>query len=94
MAKTWRLSRLRDIADQDIVTRPTSRFIQTYNGVNFNSLTIGYTFNKKLISPLGISMLRLQLNTKDVIKITNVRQERGTSYPFARTYNITLNASF
>lgn len=98
LLERWRkpgdITKLKDIAEQDIITRPTSRFIQTYNGVRFNSLTIGYAFDKKLTSKFGMSMLRLQFNTKDVLKITNVRQERGTSYPFARTYNITLNASF
>ncbi|MDD3990126.1 MAG: SusC/RagA family TonB-linked outer membrane protein [Bacteroidales bacterium] len=98
LMERWRkpgdVTKLKDIAEQDIITRPSSRFIQTYNGVRFNSLTIGYTFDKKLTSRLGMSMLRLQFNMKDVLKITNVRQERGTTYPFARTYNFTLNASF
>ena len=88
------ITKLKDIGEQGIVTRPTSRFIQRYNGVTFNSLTVGYDFDKKLIGKIGCSMLRIQFNMKDIAKITSVRQERGTDYPFARTYNITLNASF
>jgi hypothetical protein len=88
------ITKLWNIADQDMVTRPTSRFIQTYNGIDFNSLTLGYDFKKEWISRMGLSMLRVQFNMKDIGKICNVKQERGTTYPFARTYNFTLNASF
>ena len=88
------IAKYRAISDQESITRPSSRFVQTYNGVDFNSLTLGYDFKKEWISRMGLSMLRVQFNMKDIGKICNVKQERGTTYPFARTYNFTLNASF
>ena len=46
------------------------------------------------ISKIGVSMLRLSFNMKHIAVISSVKQERGLSYPYARTFNFTLNASF
>jgi hypothetical protein len=39
-------------------------------------------------------MMRLQLSTNDLMVLSTVRQERGLSYPFARTFNFSLNLNF
>ena len=88
------ISPLKDIRDRDITTNPTSRFIQDYNVLALNSLSIGYDFNLAFVKPIGLSMLRLQFNMGDVVRFSSVKQERGLSYPYARTFNISLNASF
>lgn len=88
------ISPLKDIRDRDITTNPTSRFIQDYNVLALNSLSIGYDFNPAFVKPIGLSMLRLQFNMGDVVRFSSVKQERGLSYPYARTFNISLNASF
>lgn len=76
------------------VTRPTSRFCQTNNIIDFNSLTVGYDFPTEQLKKIGLSMLRLQFNMKDIAHISNIKQERGLSYPFARTFNFAVNVSF
>lgn len=88
------VTRLKAIQDRGLTTRPTSRFVQDYNMLSFNSLTIQYDFNSALVSKIGVSMLRLSFNMKDIAVISSVKQERGLSYPYARTFNFTLNASF
>ena len=85
---------MKSIKDRNNVTLPTSRFVQDYNMLNFNSLTIGYDFDKDLLKKMRMSMLRLSFNMKDIFTISSVKQERGLSYPFARTFNLTLDASF
>ena len=85
---------LKSIKDRYRITRPTSRFVQKNNMVTFNSLSLAYDFNAKLIQKIGLSMLRLQFNMKDVATFSTVKQERGLDYPFARTFNFTINASF
>lgn len=93
-AKPGEVTRLKSIKDRNNVTLPTSRFVQDYNMLNFNSLTVGYDFDQALLKKLKMSMLRLSFNMKDIFTISSVKQERGLSYPFARTFNLTLNASF
>ena len=85
---------LKDIKDQTYVTRPTSRFVQDDNTLTFNSLTVGYDFNKALVNRWGLSTLRLQFNMEDIATISSIKQERGTSYPFARSFNFSMNVSF
>ncbi|MCR9013368.1 SusC/RagA family TonB-linked outer membrane protein [Gabonibacter chumensis] len=89
------IAKFKTIKDADKkVTRPTSRFCQDNNTLDFNSLTIGYDFNPELLKKIGFSMLRLQFNMKDIAHFSSIKRERGLSYPFARTFNFTLNASF
>ena len=88
------VTRLKALSDRNETTRPTSRFVQDNNILEFNSLTLGYDFRSDLIRKIRLSMLRLQFNMKDIAHFSSVKQERGLSYPFARTFNFTLNASF
>lgn len=92
--KFGQITPLKSIQDRNKVTRPTSRFVEDNNILDFNSLTLGYEFQPDLIRKIGLSMLRLQFNMKDIAHFSSVKQERGLSYPFARTFNFTLNASF
>jgi TonB-linked SusC/RagA family outer membrane protein len=85
---------LKNIADQKKVTLPSSRFVQNLNQLKFNSLSLGYEVSQKYLKPLHISMMRLQLSTNDLMVLSTVRQERGLSYPFARTFNFSLNLNF
>lgn len=85
---------LKDIKDRNITTRPTSRFVQDYNVLSLNALTVGYDFKPELIRRMGLSMLRMQFNMKDIARFSSVKQERGLSYPYARTFYLTMNLSF
>lgn len=80
--------------ESNALTRPTERFVQNYNMLSWNSLELSYDFSRKLINPLGMSMLRLSVGMNDLLHCSNVKQERGLSYPFARTVTISLKASF
>ena len=75
-------------------TQPTSRFVQDYNWLSLNSLTLGYDFDQKLIQPLHLTMLRFEVGANDLFRISTVEQERGLSYPYSRTINFSLKASF
>lgn len=75
-------------------TRPTSRFVQNYNVLSWNSISVSYDIPNKIINKAGLSMLRAELGANDIIHLSNVKRERGTSYPFARTVNLSLKASF
>jgi len=85
---------LKSIADRFRVTRPTSRFIQKNNFVEFNSLSLSYDFNRSLIQRIGLNTLQLKFNMRDIHTWSTIKQEMGLSFPFARTFNFTLNASF
>ena len=85
------VSALKSLKDRTYTTKPTSRFVQDDNELRLGSVSLGYTFNRQQLRKIGISALRLQLSTEDLFTLSSIKQERGTAYPFARTYNFSLN---
>jgi hypothetical protein len=98
MTQRWQkpgdISPFKSITDRYGYTRPTSRFVQKNNTLIFNSLTMGYDMDQNLTKRLGLSMVRFQFSMNDIAVFSTIHQERGTSYPFARKFGFTLNASF
>jgi hypothetical protein len=89
------VSKFKDVADMAKATRPTSRLLMKNNYINFSSLSVSYDFSReKWLENVGISTLRLTFNMSDIARFSTIKIERGLSYPFARTFNLTLNASF
>ena len=78
----------------DSVTKATSRFVQKNDVLNLSSATFYYEFPLHLISRLKLSRLRLSLYTNDIYTFSSIAIERGTSYPYARKFSFSVNASF
>nr|WP_121272633.1 SusC/RagA family TonB-linked outer membrane protein [Pedobacter schmidteae] len=77
-------------------TMPSSRFIQNNNELKLSSLNIGYDFrhvnfikNAKLVERLRISFAM-----NDLLRFSTVKAERGTSYPYARSFIGSIQATF
>jgi len=87
-------SMYKSIRDQSGITRPTSRFVQEDNVLTFSSLTLGYDFSGELLKRAHLNMLRFELGMNDIFRISSVKQERGTGYPFARQVSLSLKAMF
>ena len=77
-----------------LTTQSTSRFVQDYNCLSLNSITLGYDFEHKLIAPMHLSMLRFEIGANDLFRLSSVKQERGLSYPYSHSFNFSLKASF
>lgn len=85
----------KSISDQS-VTYPTSRFVEDYNTFTLSSLSVYYDFkncrfmrNNKLLERLKITAY-----TNDLFVFSSVRTERGTDYPYARTFSLSVQATF
>lgn len=74
-------------------TRPTSRFVQDYNVLSFNSLTLGYDFDSSWLKKYHLGMLRLELSGNDLFRTSTVLLERGLDYPYSRSFAISLKMS-
>ena len=84
----------KSITDQS-VTYPTSRFVQDYNLFTLSSLTIYYDFrNCKFVKNSFLERLKVSAYTNDLFVISSVKTERGTSYPFARTFSLSAQLTF
>ncbi|WP_257667322.1 SusC/RagA family TonB-linked outer membrane protein [Parapedobacter tibetensis] len=94
----WRqpgdITHLKDVSEWNEVTQVSSRFVQKNNYVDFNSVTLGYSLPQQLVHKWRLSMCKVQLTANDLGRISTIDTERGTTYPYARTVNMTLNVSF
>ncbi len=93
----WRnpgdISFFKDIKDGS-VTRPTSRFVEDDNWLKVSSLNLSYTFNSEVLERLKLSRLKLILSTNDLFHLSSIAMERGTNYPFARTFRGSVQVTF
>ena len=75
-------------------TYASSRFVQKNNYLRMNSIRIMYNLNNPDRRLLGMSMLRIAISANDLFYSSTIRQERGLSYPYARTFTLSLQANF
>jgi TonB-linked SusC/RagA family outer membrane protein len=78
------------------LTSPTSRFVQDNNYVEASSISVGYTFPTGLdwVKKLKLSTPKIFITQTNMFRIGTIKTERGTSYPFTRSFNIGLSTTF
>ena len=64
------------------------------SNVDRRVLTQRWHFNRDLIRKMRLTSLGLRFNMNDVCRWSNIKQERGTSYPYAKNYSFTLSLGF
>lgn len=75
-------------------TKPTSRFIEKENSIQLQSLSVSYDFSCDKLRGMGIQRLKLSAIGNDIFTSSTVKMERGTSYPFARTFSLSAQLTF
>lgn len=80
---------------KDEKTQVTSRFVQDRNELSLSSLRVGYDFWKhNFIKKVAMERLRIEFYMNDVFMLSSIKTERGTAYPFARSFNFAVQATF
>lgn len=81
---------------QDVsYTRPTSRFVEDYNIISLSSLNLSYDFsNTNVVKKSFLERLKFQLYVNELFNFSSVKIERGTLYPFARNFTLSIQATF
>ena len=88
------ISRFKNIAD-NTTTQATERFVEDNNIWTLSTVNVSYDFDRfAVIKKAGFDRLRLSFDMADVARASSVTIERGTSYPFARTFSFSLQAMF
>lgn len=83
----------KDIADQAIPEQ-TSRVIEDEYTLSMRSLSLAYDFAPEIYQKLRLSRLRVEFMTNDLFHWSTVKQERGFDYPFARSFQFSISATF
>lgn len=94
----WRkpgdISAFKNISDRS-TTRATQRFVEDQDEWILSSVNLSYDLNRLgFFRSTSISRLRVSFNMNDVTQVSSVRIERGTTYPFARTFSFSVQAMF
>lgn len=76
------------------LTLPTSRFVETRNILSLSSLRVGYRFDTALAEKMYMKSLRVGLSCNDLFFSSSAKIERGLIYPFARSFTLSLQATF
>lgn len=90
------IAKYKKITDPNYFTQPTSRFVYDLNELRLANISIGYDFRNFDFVRKGnvLSALRVTLNANDVFTISTVKQERGILYPYARSFVLSVSATF
>jgi TonB-linked SusC/RagA family outer membrane protein len=87
------VARYKAVTDNS-ATRATSRFVQQEQRLSMTSLRLAYTVPAERLRHTWLSMLRLSLTANELFYVSTIRQERGLSYPFARSVTFTAQVNF
>ena len=87
-------AKYKDIRNQDGYTKPTSRFMQKDNELSLNSITLGYDLDSKFLRKYKFGLVRFELGANELFRISTIKQERGTEFPYAHSYNFSIKINF
>ena len=72
----------------------SERFLEKRNEFYLSSLGIYYEFKPEWVKHIYLKRLRIGVNFSDVLRLSTVKFERGTSYPYMRGFNFTISPTF
>ncbi|MVT08812.1 SusC/RagA family TonB-linked outer membrane protein [Chitinophaga tropicalis] len=91
----YRKPQVSSAVNQISYTKPTSRFIQENSELYFSTINLSYdVLDRRLLQKLGMDRLRFTFYTNELLRISSITTERGTTYPFARNYSFSLQTTF
>jgi len=81
--------------DDTTTSHTTTRFIKTEHTLQCGSISLGYrNTTAKILRTLGVSSVDVRFYMNDIFRISNIKEERGISYPFQRSCTMSLGLSF
>ena len=76
-------------------TKPTSRFVMKDNELYVSTINVGYDFyDAKWLKKCALQRLKFSFYMNELVRLSSVKVERGTSYPFARNFSFSIQATF
>ena len=82
----------KNIADS---SRPeqTTRFAEQEFTLSLGTLNLSYEFNDKVCKSMHVRNMRTGINFTDILRFSNVKIERGTSYLYSQGFEFFLNVT-
>lgn len=81
--------------DDTSATNMSSRFVAEENTLQCNSINIGYrTSNAAWLKYIGATSVSFNAYMNDIFRLSTIKEERGTSYPFERSVTFSMGLNF
>ncbi len=75
-------------------TRISSRFVQPNDYLTIESVRVGYEMPQEWMKRIGFSGMTLSAYMNDIARFSTIKDERGISYPFARSVSFSVSVNF
>lgn len=72
----------------------TDRFVEKDNELWLSSLYLQYNVPVTFLKKIHVQKLYVGIGTEDLFRITSAKYERGTSYPYSRSVNMSASLTF
>lgn len=72
----------------------SDRFVEKDNELWLSSVTLQYNVPQTWLKNIGLQRMYLSAGAEDLFRITSAKYERGTSYPFSRSVNLSVSLTF
>ena len=72
----------------------TDRFVENDNELWLSSLYLQYNVPVTFLKKIHVQKLYVGIGTEDLFRITSAKYERGTSYPYSRSINMSASLTF
>lgn len=72
----------------------TDRFVENDNELWLSSVNLQYNVPQEFISHIGLQRAYVSAGAEDLFRLTSAKYERGTTYPFSRTLNLSFSLTF
>lgn len=72
----------------------SDRFVEKDNELWLSAVTLQYNVPEPFLKPIGLQRMYVSAGAEDLFRLTSAKYERGTSYPFSRSVNLSLSLTF
>ncbi len=88
-------AKYRRINDLNSRSYPTSRWLQTENVLDGESISVNWQFREEpWVERLGLETVKIGATFNDIFELSTIRLEKGIEYPYARTATLSLSITF
>ncbi|CAL1517994.1 TonB-dependent receptor P39 [Chitinophaga sp. MM2321] len=75
------------------ITRATTRFVQRREELQIGAVNVYYYLSEKTARRIGMQQFKVAVNMNELGTFSTIRLERGTDYPFSKTFSFSLSAT-
>lgn len=75
-------------------TPMSSRFVLNENYISGESISVGYETSARWLQTVGVQGASLRFYMNDIFRLASFQEERGTDYPFSKSFSLSVSLRF